>query len=435
MQARVRSMVGIAGRGAVVTAAIGALVLIGPGPAGAAGTGTVAAHVYVCQQYSHNGVPDLQTSTSEATGGTISVPGAGITAQANPLPATHVSAGTYSVTATVPPGFYFTECPGQAATPTLANGAQSASLSVKVSTGGSATASFYVVPFSSATCSAVVGGIQCQLPNTLGLPFFPLSTLVTEASGVSSSVSASTPLVITAFGGKGGAGASAPAASPHGGAGGQAGEAQTALASVTSYQSTYKTPLLFYYLGYQGIGNGQHGDKVGGLGGSSTIVSPENFATSATTGPCISGYSSCTTTNVLALAGGGGGGGQGGDSSSGGHGGNGGQAIATAGGPATAPGAGGSGAGGGGGHAGHGGGTGTAGDGGKSGNGATGKHGGSGMAGIGGTGGNVHTGHGGGSARIPWANAGYLVGVGTAGAGGEGQWRGTGVADGGGGGG
>lgn len=232
-------------------AAVGALALVVPGPAGAAGTsgssgtGKLSAHIDVCQEYSNNGVPDLKTTTTEATGGTISVPDAGITC--------------------------------------------------------------YVVPFSSATCTAVVGGVQCALPDTLGLPFFSLETLVSEADDVSKTVSLSTAIVITAYGGNGGAGDAAPASAHHGGAGGHAVEAQAALTWNASYEAAYEVPLLFYYLGYQGNGSGQHGDKVGGLGGSSTIVAPADFA-GGTTAPCIGGYASCASTNVLALAGGGGGG-------------------------------------------------------------------------------------------------------------------------------
>ena len=301
---------------------------------------------------------------------------------------------------------------------------------------GSLSAAFYVVAFQTATCSATNGGVTCALPDTLGLPFFPLNTLLTEANGVSSSVSSTTPIVITAYGGNGGQGDTATLGAPSGGAGGLGGEAQTTLTSIANYESTNKSPLLYYYLGYQGISfKLNSSDKVGGFGGSSTIVSPDNFATGSTT-PCINGYNSCSsTTNVFLDAAGGGGGGQGGDSADGGAGGAGGSAIATATAAAYAVGGNGSNASGNGGHGGHGAGTdpeteGAGGAYGHGGSGTTNKDGGAGSSGIGGLGGSMHT-SGGPSKAIPWANAGYLTLISSNGAGGEGEWAGTGVSDGG----
>lgn len=394
----------------------------------------LSVHVYLCQEYAHNGVPDLETTTDEISGGTVSITGVTSNPQSNPYSA-NVNSGTYTVGATTPPGYYFTECPYETVTPTFTNGDQSGSGSVTVSSSAQ-SAAFYVVAFQTASCSATNGGVSCALPDTLGLPFFPLNTLLTEANGVSSSVSASTPIAITAYGGNGGQGDTATAGAYAGGSGGGGGEAQTALTSIANYESANRNPILYYYLGYQGISYKLNGsDKVGGFGGSSTIVSPDDFATGSIE-PCINGYDSCNSaTNVLLDAAGGGGGGQGGDSDDGGSGGAGGSAIATTSAAAYAVGGNGSNAGGNGGHGGHGAGTdpeseGTGGAYGHGGNGTTNKDGGTGSSGIGGLGGSMHT-SGGPSKAIPWANAGYLSLIGGTGSGGEGEWAGTGVSDGG----
>jgi hypothetical protein len=416
---------------AVLIASMGIVVALDNGIA-AASDQTLTVHIYECAQYTNNGVPDLETTTTEISGGAVTI-GSLISEQENPVSAT-VSPGSYAVEATAPGGYYFTDCPNEGTTPTLSNGDQTASSTASVSSSAT-TVDYYVVPFQTATCAASNGGVTCTLPDTLGLPFYPLTTLLTDANQVSSSVSISTPVVITAYGGNGGKGYNADPGVPSGGGGGSGGEAQTTLTSIANYESTYKSVLLYYYLGYQGIGDGAYHDKVGGLGGSSTIVSPDNFAT-GTTDPCINGYDNCTsTTNVLALAGGGGGGGQGGDSDSGGGAGAGGTAVASTSGSAYGKGANGSSTSGDGGHGGYGAGqnpttTGAGGNGGKGGDGADNHSGGTGNSGIGGTGGSMHKSSGP-SKSIPWANSGYLNLVGSNGAGGEGEWRGTGVADGG----
>jgi len=387
---------------------------------------TLAVHIYQCQQYSNNGVPDLKLSTTEISGGTVSISGVTSSAQSNPYHAA-VSSGTYTVSATAPAGYYFTDCPSEPVTPTLSNQDQSASASVTVPSTGT-TLAFYVVAFQTATCSATNGGVTCELPNSLGLPFYPLSTLISNANGVSSSVSISTPMVITAYGGNGGSGyIEGPGGIPSGGSGGAGGEAQTTFTSITSYEKTYGEPAIFYYLGYEGLDHSLYSkDTVGGLGGTSTIVSPDNFA-SGTTKPCINGYDSCSsTTNALLDAGGGGGGGQGGDSASGGSGGAGGNAVATTA-PAYAMGSNGSSTSGSGGHGGYGAGQnpvteGAGGNGGKSGDGLDSHSGGTGASGIGGEGGSTHK-KSGPSAAIPWANVGYLSIIGGTGSGGEGEWR------------
>jgi hypothetical protein len=420
--------------GAVVAvmAAVSGLVTFADHGIASASTEALTVHIYQCDQYLNSGVPDLKTGTTEITGGTATIENV-TSAESNPVEAS-VSSGTYTVEATTPAGYYFTECPNESTTPTLTNNDESASGSVSVSSSATSVA-FYVIPFQTASCTATNGGVTCALPDTLGLPFYPLTSLVSEANEVSSSVSASTPVVITAYGGSGGKGYNADPGVPSGGNGGSGGEAQTALSSIGNYESTYRTLALYYYLGDPGIGNGYAGDKVGGLGGSSTIVSPDNFATGSTS-PCINGYNGCSsTTNVLLLAGGGGGGGEGGDSNTGGNAGAGGSAVASTSSNAVAEGGNGSSAGGDGGHGGYGAGenptgNGTGGDGGKGGDGADNHGGGTGSSGIGGEGGSMHKSNGP-SKSIPWANAGYLSLIGGNGSGGEGEWRGTGVADGG----
>jgi hypothetical protein len=434
---RFRPCVGRLGVGhlclAIVLLAGAVATVVAPDSGSAAATDqTLTVHIYQCSQYVNNGAPDLKTSATEINGGTATIEGV-TSAQANPV-SSSVGNGSYTVEATAPAGYYFTDCPGESVTPTLSNEDQAASGSVSVSS-SALSAAFYVVAFQTATCAATNGGVTCTLPTTLGLPYYPLNSLVSEANQVSSSVSLSTPIVITAYGGNGGNGYNADPGVPSGGNGGAGGEAQSTLTSIANYESTYKSAALFYYLGYQGIGNGNYGDKVGGIGGSSTIVSPDNFATGSTS-PCISGYNSCTSsTIVLLVAGGGGGGGEGGDSNTGANAGAGGTAVSTPSGNANSNGANGSSAGGDGGHGGYGAGqnpstTGAGGAGGKGGDGADNHSGGTGSNGIGGVGGSMHKSSGP-SKSLPWANAGYLTLVGSNGSGGEGEWRGTGVADGG----
>jgi len=435
--------------GAALVFVLSALVLVVPGTAGAQSNGTINGNIYLCQSYTTSkGVPALELTSEQVTGGTLAVTSAGISSQSNPISSASVASGTYTMSATAPGGYFFTDCPGESVTPTFGAGDESGSQSLTVTSGGSASANFYVVPFQSATCTAVVGGVQCQLPDTLGLPFFPLTTLLAEADTVSSSISTSTPIAVTAFGGAGGAGdAAASGSAQHGGSGGSGGEAQTAT-TIASYEKANATTVLYYYLGFRGIGSGKDGDLVGGLGGASTIVSSANLSSVA---PCINGYGSCSTTSVLALAGGGGGGGEGGISDSGGGGGSGAVTIASTSSSATGTGSTGSGTNGGGGHAGHGGGSGAGGGGGAGGDAASPKYGTPGNGGVGGVGGSIHTSSGS-SKNIPWANVGYLTticdtstccntssctdtGSTNSGAGGEGEWRGTGLDVGGGGGG
>ena len=74
--------------------------------------------------------------------------------------------------------------------------------------------------FEPATCTVPVTNIvSCVLPDVEQLPVFNLATLLTEAQAQDSSISSSTPMVITAFGGAGHKGYSAAAGNPGGGGG------------------------------------------------------------------------------------------------------------------------------------------------------------------------------------------------------------------------
>jgi hypothetical protein len=292
--------------------------------------------------------------------------------------------------------------------------------------------------------------VQCQLPDVASLPGFDLTTLLEEAQAVNANVSETTPMVITAFGASGGDGYRAAAGSSGKGAAGGKAETTTTLAA---YVAAYETPALYYYLG-KGDVNSNTGKffkgGAGGLGGASTIVSPENL-TSSSSGQvlgCIVNVSGtqydesgCSATNVVVVGGGGGGGGEG-ATCNGGGGGKGGTAVASTGGPASTGGSSGGGTGCAGGHGGKGGSQGNGGSGGSGGDGLDHHAGGGGNDGVGGMGGPMHTPNGP-SSSVPWANVGYCMwkmgNSGTSsypctvtqssppeyGQGGEGQWRGS----------
>ncbi|WP_406730075.1 hypothetical protein [Streptomyces sp. NBC_01794] len=199
--------------------------------------------------------------------------------------------------------------------------------------------------------------------------------------------------------------------------------------------SDNKSPALFYYVGANNPTGKTQNKGVGGTGGASSIVTtqPLKNPNGVEYKPCISGYGTCTATNVLALAGGGGGGGAGGTSKQGGNGARGGNAIASTSGPATGKADGGNsnGKGGGGGKAGD---KGAGAKGGKGGAGADSRHGEKGNDGIGGMGGPVHS-QSGASDALPWINVGPIESINRGGEGGQGMWTGIGNINGGGGGG
>ena len=101
---------------------------------------TIAGHIYLC----NNGNP----TTTEETGGTLAASGTALTtvpSALNPLAPANVISGTYSVTASNPPGFQLVACGGSSSP----NGAgTSATESVSVPSGGAGVGVFYVSPSS-----------------------------------------------------------------------------------------------------------------------------------------------------------------------------------------------------------------------------------------------------------------------------------------------
>jgi hypothetical protein len=271
------------------------------------------------------------------------------------------------------------------------------------------------------SCTADDATLVCTLPTDGN--YIDLDALLTEATAVDDQVSSSTTMVIAAVGGTGGnpgpTGTQDQASTP-----GSAGVAQT-VTTIADYKTAYGTSDFYYYLGYNGTGDQEHG----AAGGAATIVSSQDLNQHSI---CIATYSSCGTTNVVLLAGGGGGAGEWGLSCSGGHGGAGGTAVSTTESPATGAGSSGDSGHCGGADGGGGGNEGKAGAGGDGPSGASDNHAGKyGADGVGGAGGPYHTSSGPGDVMI-WMNgsstaqAGTMSGVGqSAGVGGEGEWRGT----------
>ncbi len=293
-------------------------------------------------------------------------------------------------------------------------GSSAAHSSVSATTSGTGVAQAHNADTSTTCTSASNGDVVCTFPtwtNEVDLVTDPLA----QASALNSSITADSPMVITASGGWAYTGNAK-------GDTGEGGVAQTVMTART-YQSTYGTPDLYYYLGQT---LQEAGDEVA-KGGASTMVSAADLNSVA---PCIAGYGSCTTTNMVLIAGGGGGQGNSGSACLGGNGGAGGMVTATDASPATASGSDGHDSNCSGGHGGHGGNEGKGGGGGDGGDGADGHAGLSGDDGIGGVGGPIHdsNGH---DTLVEWINAtdhyqyGVMAFVGTtAGAGGEGEWRG-----------
>jgi uncharacterized repeat protein (TIGR01451 family) len=114
-------------------------------PSGGAGVGvfyvtaitqTIAGHIYLCNAGAQ--------STTEQSGGTLAAGGTGLTtvgSTANPLAATSVTAGDYTMTATPPTGYVLVACSGSS----VPNGTgTSATESVTVPSGGAGVGDFYV---------------------------------------------------------------------------------------------------------------------------------------------------------------------------------------------------------------------------------------------------------------------------------------------------
>jgi hypothetical protein len=107
----------------------------------AAPTQTIAGHIYLCD--------NANPTTTEQTGGTVAASGATpVSATPNPLAPTEVGAGTYTVTATAPPGYQLVAC-GGSSTPSASG--TTATESVTVPSGGAGVGIFYVVTTSPVT--------------------------------------------------------------------------------------------------------------------------------------------------------------------------------------------------------------------------------------------------------------------------------------------
>ncbi len=104
-------------------------------------TQTIAGHIYLCD--------NANPTTTEQTGGTVAASGATpVSATPNPLAPTEVGAGTYTVTATAPPGYQLVAC-GGSSTPSASG--TTATESVTVPSGGAGVGIFYVVTTSPVT--------------------------------------------------------------------------------------------------------------------------------------------------------------------------------------------------------------------------------------------------------------------------------------------
>jgi hypothetical protein len=273
----------------------------------------------------------------------------------------------------------------------------------------------------SGNCSTQGSEVVCLLPASGNS--IDLTTLVSEAAAVDSSVTSGTTVAIGAVGGSGGV-------TEYHGNNGTGGVAQTNT-TVANYEKAFGTTNLYYYLGGNGYPGADDASASSNAnyapGGASTIVSSQDLNADS---PCISGYGSCTSTNVVLLAGGGGAEGRP-ETCQAGAGGNGGTAVATT--DAAVSGAGTDGNPGncsGGAGGGKGGNAGAGGSGGKAGGGSDPHDGKGGASGIGGLGGPYHKSNGPGNPTY-WENgttaggSGAVKGVGTNGEGGEGEWRGS----------
>jgi len=124
---------------------------------------TIAGHIFLCDS---TGAP----TTTEITGGTLAATGPQtLASQANPLPITHVLAGSYTMSAGSPPGYVFVVCGGSA---TVGSTGATASESVGVPAGGAGVGIFYVVT-PAPTGSVGGGGSPGGSGSTTGPPTSP----------------------------------------------------------------------------------------------------------------------------------------------------------------------------------------------------------------------------------------------------------------------
>jgi hypothetical protein len=145
-------------------------------PSGGAGVGifyvaaitqTIAGHIYLCA----SGNP----TTTEESGGTLAASGpTTVAGTPNPLAPTPVGAGTYTMTATAPPGFQLVTC-GGSSTPNSSG--SSATTPVTVPSGGAGVGIFYV-----AASAGVVTNPTATIPTTSAGTTPPPSAATTAAT-------------------------------------------------------------------------------------------------------------------------------------------------------------------------------------------------------------------------------------------------------------
>ena len=137
---------------------------------------TIAGHIYLCNE----GNP----TTTEETGGTLAASGTDLSTippASNPSAPTDVTAGTYTMTATDPPGFHLVSCGGSSSP----NGAgTSATESVSVPSGGAGEGLFYAASdVNSGTSSGVSSGASSGVNPAPTSP----STPITQTGGATAS--------------------------------------------------------------------------------------------------------------------------------------------------------------------------------------------------------------------------------------------------------
>jgi hypothetical protein len=150
-------------------------------------TQTIAGHIYLCN--------DANPTTTEQSGGTLGASGATpVPATPNPLAPTEVGAGTYTMTATPPPGYQLVAC-GGSSTPNASG--STATESVTVPSGGAGVGIFYVVanpvtnPTATPTGSGGASGSGGSSPTTPA-PTSTLSTTLPPATSTTPPAATST---------------------------------------------------------------------------------------------------------------------------------------------------------------------------------------------------------------------------------------------------
>ncbi len=145
---------------------------------------TIAGHIYLCNAGTQ--------STTEVPGGSLAAAGSGLTtvpSTDNPLAPTSVLAGTYTMTATTPPGYQLASCSGSS-TP---NGpGTSATESVNVPSGGAGVGIFYVT-----SIQTIAGHIYLCNAGTQSTTEVPGGSLAAAGSGLTTVPSTDNPLAPT----------------------------------------------------------------------------------------------------------------------------------------------------------------------------------------------------------------------------------------------